>query len=187
MLLQQHGGWSRSSHWSDCNNSCVRHAHVGLHRRAERSHQVTDSLVGPMKQHVGDRQFHTNHEVKYQFVNGWEYKILISTVMELLNSCQDGTSAPLCWRRMKNNTLLSKMSNTVTSLCLHCFQGYTAFSCNTQLVDIYFSGSLTLRTQHAWQMWGARLRGRCKGLKQRIISKRGKEWDDNIRRRIITS
>jgi len=42
---------------------------------------------------------------------------------------------------MKNNTLLSKMSNTATSLRLHCFQGYTAFSCNTQLVHAYFSGS----------------------------------------------
>jgi len=95
-----------------------------------------------MKHHAGDRQFHTNHEGKQQFVNGWECKILISTVTELLNSCHDGTNAPLCWRRMmKNNTLLSKMSNTATRLSLNSFQGYTAFSCNTQLVHAYFSGS----------------------------------------------
>jgi len=42
---------------------------------------------------------------------------------------------------MKNNIMLSKMSNTATSLGLHCFQGYKAFSCNTQLVHAYFSGS----------------------------------------------
>ena len=42
----------------------VRHAHVGLHRRAERYHLATDNLVGPMKQHLGDRQLHNNREGK---------------------------------------------------------------------------------------------------------------------------
>jgi len=95
-----------------------------------------------MRYHTDDRQFHTNHEGKQQFVNGWECKILISTVTELSNSCQDGTNAPLYWRMMmKKSALLRKMSNTATSLSLNCFQGYTTFSCNKQLVHAYFSGN----------------------------------------------
>jgi hypothetical protein len=67
---------------------------VRLHCLAEVSHLSTDHLFGPLKKHLGCRQFIKIKNGKMFFLSGCQEKSPISTATEFLNLCHEGSAHP---------------------------------------------------------------------------------------------
>jgi hypothetical protein len=67
---------------------------VRWHCLAEVSHLSTDHLFGPLKQHLGCRQFIKIRYRKIFFLSVCQSKSPISTATEFLNLCHEGSVHP---------------------------------------------------------------------------------------------